>query len=326
MDYVTQNIVLKYLQEFRTDSTSTIARTILKENPGLFTDFESARTYIRYYRGQSGSVNRSKIDVEHYIPRVNIPEPVEQNYEPYILNKEDYPLLIGADAHVPYHSRDAIELFLEYGLTMKPKPNTIILLGDWADFYKLSSWNIDPTMPDIKQELEMLKTILTNIRKLFPKTKIIYKYGNHEERYDRYLMTRAPEIFHLPNTHLKEQLELDKLGIEVVTDKRLIKAWHLTLLHGHEYKFSINNPVSPSRGLFVKAKKSAICGHFHQKTEYSEPTITGHVIRDWSIGCLCDLHPLYMPLNKWTNGFATVSITDDFYTVSNKEIISNRIV
>ena len=90
MDYVTQNIVLKYLQEFRTDSTSTIARTILKENPGLFTDFESARTYIRYYRGQKGSYNRSKIDVEHYIPRVEIPEPIEQNYEPYIRNKDEW--------------------------------------------------------------------------------------------------------------------------------------------------------------------------------------------------------------------------------------------
>jgi hypothetical protein len=39
--------------------------------------------------------------------------------------------------------------------------------------------------------------------------------------------------------------------------------------------------------------------------------VQGNVIRSYSTGCLCELHPDYMPLNDWQHGCAVISIDDD---------------
>lgn len=319
------DIVKEYLTKYPYSSTRYIAKLIYKEVPQLFKEEESARLIVRYYRGVAGETNRKKLSPFSYKPQIVLPEPDEDDsYEPYLLEGDVYPILVGADAHMPFHNQDAVEMFFDYGLKIKPK--TILLLGDWLDFYLLSHWVTDPRKRNAEDELAMFNKLLTQVRTAFPDVKIVFKYGNHEERWDDYVKTHAPEIFHVPTTHLRAQLNFDALNIDVVSDKRIIKAGHLHIIHGHEYKFNISNPVNPARGLYLRAKKSAMCGHFHQTSEHTESAINGDIVTCWSIGALCGLHPEYMPLNRWNLGFATVDMVNNSFVVSNKRIINNKLV
>ena len=148
-----------------------------------------------------------------------------------------------------------------------------------------------------------------------------------EEWWDKYFYQKAPELWELDSMHLHEFLELRKNHITWIGNKRIVKYHKLFIIHGHEYKQGINNPVSASRGVFLKAKDSVLVSHFHQTSENSEATIDDKIITCYSTGCLCDLHPEYSPLNpKWNHGFAEITNDEDFYFVTNKRIIEGRII
>jgi hypothetical protein len=56
--------------------------------------------------------------------------------------------------------------------------------------------------------------------------------------------------------------------------------------------------------------------------------MNGKIITTWSVGCLCELNPAYMPLNRWNNGFAMVELDsngEDFY-FHNKRIYKGKIL
>ncbi len=77
----------------------------------------------------------------------------------------------------------------------------------------------------------------------------------------------------------------------------------------------------------MRAKANIIGGHQHQTSEHTESNINGKVVGAWSVGCLCDLHPKYRPVNKWNHGFAIVKqFKDGSFEVHNKKIIDGKIV
>ena len=319
------NIVKEYLIKYPSISSNRLSKLLLNDVPDLFKNIDSARNMIRYYRGANGNKNRKSINVDSYIPKINIPESDEKEYLPYIIdiNENTFPIMAGADVHIPYHDQDALEIFIERAVEIKAK--TIILAGDWIDCYQVSNWQKDPRNRKVKEEIEIFNQVLDMIQKNTT-AKIIFKYGNHEERFDNYLMNNAPELFELEEMHLDKILKLKERNIDVVKDKRLIKINHLYLIHGHEYKFAISNPVNPARGLYLRAKKNTLCFHFHQSSEHTESAINGDIVTTWSGGCLCSLNPLYMPLNKWNHGFVEIYNDDDFFNIRNRKIVNYRLV
>lgn len=317
-------IVKEYLIKYPTLSSRKIASLVYNENKLIFDDEEKIRSIIRYYRGAMGNKNRDDLSLESYIPKISLPPEDDCIYTPYIIDDEnDFPILLGGDVHVPYYNQDALEIFIERIYSMKPK--TIILVGDWIDFYMISKFQHDPRKRSVKEEIDIFNMILDDIQKA-SNAKIIYKFGNHEERFDNYIMNKAPELFQLETIHLENVLKLKERNISVVDNKRIIRINHLNLIHGHEYVFSISNPVNPARGLFNRAKKTSMCFHFHQTSEHTEPTISGEIISAWSVGSLCNLHPDYMPLNKWNNGFAEITNEDNFFNVRNRKIINYKLL
>jgi len=279
----------------------------------------------RFYCNECGKWSKEIVDYEQQ-PVALIPDGESIDFSPVVLGPENYPMLIGSDAHIPYHDRRAVELFILRGKSIRAK--TIIFDGDWLDCYQLSSFQRDPKQRSIEEEIATANSIFAIFRKEFPEARIIFKLGNHEDRYDYYLMRHAPELYGLKSIHLSSlpELGLDALKIETVSNKRIIRAGHLHIIHGHEYPGGMTAPVSPARGLYLKAKKSAMEGHFHQTSEHTETAINGDVVTCWSIGCLCDLHPQYMPLNKWNHGFAEIMEEDGFFVVRNRRIIENRLL
>lgn len=318
-------IVKEYLNKYPSISSVKLAKLLYNDIPGTFNNIDHARCLIRYYRGANGEKNRKEIDINNYKPKINIPESDEIDFSNYELklNDESSPILIGGDVHIPYHDQDALEIFIERAIDIKAK--TIILAGDWIDFYQASCFQKDPRNRSVKEEIDIFNSILDMIQKN-TNAKIIYKYGNHEERFDNYLMNNAPQLFELEEMHLDKILKLKERNIDVVKDKRIIKINHLNVIHGHEYKFAISNPVNPARGLYMKAKKLAICYHFHQSSEHNESSISGEITTTWSGGCLCDLRPQYMPLNKWNLGLTEIYNDDNFFNLRNRKIVNYRLV
>lgn len=318
-------LVKEYLLKYPYLGSRRLARLLHNEFPLEFRDVELARRVIRYYRGSSGDIDKAKLTEETFIPKVEMPESDEILYEPFGLTKEFFPVMIGSDAHVPYHDQDVLELFVERAITIKAK--TFILNGDWIDFHLLSRFVKDPRKRDVLGEIEQLCEILRIIHETVPEARIVYKFGNHEERFDLYLMNAAPELFKLPEMRLSFLLKQRCPFVEIVEMKRVIHAEGLNIVHGHEYKHSIISPVNPARGLFIRAKKSAICGHFHQTSEHSEPTIEDKLITTWSTGCMCDRHPQYMPLNNWNHGFAEIHWDEEgLYHVRNRRVVNYKLL
>jgi len=99
-------------------------------------------------------------------------------------------------------------------------------------------------------------------------------------------------------------------------------------IHGHEYIGGISAPVNVARGLYLRGKVSAFQGHNHATSEHSETDMNGKIVTTWSIGCLSELHPDYMPLNKWNHGFAMVDLdhNGDDYEFKNKRIYNGKVL
>jgi len=234
-----------------------------------------------------------------------LPRAVPRSYSPFQLSGVGDWLVL-SDLHVPYHERAAIEAAVDQGV--KDRVCGVLLNGDILDSHELSTFDKDPDAPRYKAERKAALRLFGYLRHHFPRARIIYKSGNHEDRLASYLMRRAPALYNMKCTQFQEIMELDSFGIEYVGDKRVIRLGKLNIIHGHEYKPNIQAPVNPARGLFLRTKGSALCGHFHQTSEHHEPTINGKPQGCWSTGCLCQLSPQYMPLNKWNLGFAIVNV------------------
>jgi predicted phosphodiesterase len=270
--------------------------------------------------------NNGAKQTDKYVgPRLN-PGRVN-DYTPFHLEAQR--ALILSDVHIPYHNREALMMALQYGKDFGA--DCIVLNGDIIDCYQLSNFCKDPKERKFNEELSELHNFLSDLRENF-KGEIIYKMGNHEERYERFLLTQAKDIEGITDPEGLDILSWEsithakKYGHKIVTNKRIIKAGKLNIGHGHEFGKSIFSPVNPARGFYLRAKCSFIGGHYHQTSEHIERDLNGSIAGCWSTGCLCDLNPAYMPLNRWNLGFSAVEIEGDQFTVHNKKILHGRIV
>lgn len=314
-----RKVVLEYLLKYRTLPSRTIAKALFERERQYFPTLDAARSCVRIYRGQQGEKMREQTREENIVERIVIPKSESVPYVQYDLT--DFPIMVGSDVHLPYHSEEALDMFLNYACKIGAK--TILFNGDFFDFYELSRFCKDARKRKFAEEIDMGRELLHQISKSF---KVVFKTGNHEDRYRKYLESNAPALLGLPCTELGDILQAQEYGIDMVDMKRIIKAKKLYILHGHEYVGGTVSPVNPARGIYLKAKKSTLCGHFHQASEHTESAIDGRIVTCWSVGCLCGLNPEYMPLNKWSNGFAEIQEDGDSFMVRNYRIFNGKIL
>lgn len=306
-------------KQFPDAPSRTLAKKLQAE-VGTIT-LERARGFIRSSRGVCGKKSR-QYAVAPRAPgkagtKPQIPPSQAETWEPFQLTGGRVAVI--SDVHVPYHSQVAIESAIAH--LKKRKPNTLLLNGDIGDFYSISRWQKNPKLRDLKKELDAQVQFLQWIRSQFPKAAIVYKAGNHEDRWDHWLWNCAPEISDHPRMRLSEWLELEKLGIEWVADERPIMAGKLPIFHGHELGKSIFSPVNPARGAFLRTHHTVMVGHSHQTSGHADTNLWHEEVFIWSTGCLCDLTPKYARVNRWNWGFAEVEIHDaKTFDVSNYRI------
>jgi len=329
------DVAREYRRRFPEMPTLTLARKMYAENHLMFKNLESARSVLRNIAGKSG---------KDYIPKRNTEfiEAEPRPYNPYNIpesDETDYPVFeikggrIGlvSDIHAPFHSISAISAAIEYYI--KNPIDTLVINGDFFDFYGGSRFLKDPRKRKMSEEIDIGCELL----KVFQKElgcKIIFKYGNHDERFEHYLWQKVQEIPQLADMHEIQNLNLEQaiktrlpdLNFEVVDKKRLIDFCGLTILHGHEMGGSVFSPVNIARGLFLRGGESGVCGHHHQTSEHTQPTSRGRMVTTWSLGCLCELNPEWLPINKWNHGFAYVEGEGNEYHMKNMRILKGKIL
>jgi predicted phosphodiesterase len=304
--------------------TMKLARIMFNENPLLFTDSEAARAKLRQIENKYGKNNiykTNKIMDERPKNPYNLPQSDEAIYQPYEIKAKR--LLVLSDIHIPYHNIESLTCAFDFAKC--EKPDAILLNGDTIDFFGLSRFSKDPKARSFANELNTFKEFMDILKKTF-NAKIYFKIGNHEERYFHFLWMKAHEIVGVQEFELENIIKSRAEGIEIIKDKRIIKAGDLNIIHGHEFGGSVFSPVNIARGLFLKGKVSAMQGHNHCSSEHSESNMNGELTTTWSVGCLCELHPAYLPINKWNHGFAIVDIDGQNFEVRNKRIHKGKIL
>lgn len=265
--------------------------------------------------------------LESLSPNANplgLPTSLEQEQKPFKLPVSHNDILLINDIHIPYHNIAALTAALKYG--MDNEVNTVIINGDLIDFYAISRFDKDPRKRNLANEINMTREFLATLRKLFPSQNIYFKLGNHDVRWEHYIMNKAPDLLGLGEFDLSSVLHLADHNIFCIPDKQIIHAGKLTILHGHELGKSVFSPVNVARGLYMRAKDNAICGHNHQVSHHTEPNINGKVVACWSVGCLSELHPDYAPYNKYSHGFAHIRVfEDESFEVQNFSVINGKV-
>jgi predicted phosphodiesterase len=322
---ITSNIVKEYLGKFPKTPSLTLARKIYNENNEVFSNIEHVRSTIRVYRGKSGSKLREEIkNNQFYNQAPTLPKSEKENKPTYIFPTQCNRILIISDIHCPYHDNEAIEAALNYGV--ERKANTVLINGDLIDFYGISRFEKDPRKRGVKYEIDCAKQILKYIRHKFPLATIIFYMGNHDHRWTKYMLNKAPELLDIEEFSLYHILGLAELQIHLLDNNRGTKAGKLNIRHGHEFFGS--GGVFPARSYFLKAKDNILVSHAHKTSEYTTPDINKKINGGFSIGCLSDLSPDYAPNSEYNLGFAFVKIIDNngSFIVENKRIIDGKVM
>jgi len=137
-------------------------------------------------------------------------------------------LLFVPDTHSPYHDERAVRLVMRVGKAFKP--NTLVIGGDFADFYAVSSHSKDPervAKTSFQEEVRVTRELLAKFRKLAKDA--IFVEGNHEDRFRRYIQDKAPELRGIAT--FSELLHLHALRYKIVPYKTHVDIGSLSVTH-----------------------------------------------------------------------------------------------
>jgi hypothetical protein len=307
----------------------TLAKRLAKEANGAITVDQARKRICRQF-GVNGKDHRKRVPaVAARAPRQagevrTMPKSMAEPWTPHTMK------VVGAvgilsDVHVPYHSEIAVAAAV--GFLRDQNLAGLLLNGDIADFYAISRYMKDPKQRDFKGELEAVRDFIAYLRQEFPDIPMIYKLGNHEERWQHWLWQHAAEISDDPRMSLCAWLDLEKHGITLVENQRPIMLGQLPVFHGHELPRGMAAPVNVARGVWMRMKGTGLVGHHHRTSNHAESDWRHRETANWSVGCLCDLTPEYSRVNAWNWGAAMVNVHENgTFDVHNYRIMGDGTV
>lgn len=232
--------------------------------------------------------------------------------------------LIIPDCHRPFHSRKAYNIMLEAASFVGV--DEVVLLGDYVDFYQVSRYPKDPRVCTLLQE-EVSSAIegLDEIDALFPQAKKVYLEGNHEQRFEKYLIEKAPGLFGV--TEIRFLFELN----------RRVNWTYLPFGRSQLYKVlgselhAFHRPKASTPKLHIgRTLVSSVYGDIHKIERAHAVSLDGHHLIAVCPGWLGDVSSRvfdYMPsVPQWQLGFAIVCLdtsSNDFF-IESFEIKNNQ--
>lgn len=318
-------VAKEFCQKHPEMQSLTLAKMLAKQHPKLYRNVEAARSHIRNIRGNSGNRNRHNIrDKSLFRPNgksgelFKMPESLAQPWTKFELDGPCKVLSL-SDIHIPYHDPEAIKLAVAEG--RRHKIDTVLVNGDLFDFYQGSTFEKDPEKREMTEEIRLGVKFMLWLQQQFKHARCIFKLGNHDERWERYVCRNAPVLWGLDHVRLpgvlghvfgdetdSQSWNIADYGWEIVGDKRPVMAGKLAIWHGHELPRGISSPVNPARGLYLKIRGTGLMGHCHQTSQHTEGTWERDEVACWSQGCLSDLTPEYARINKYNSGAAIIHV------------------
>lgn len=136
-------------------------------------------------------------------------------------------VLLVPDCHHPYSDKRAWQVLLQAG--REYRPDIIVVLGDFADFYAVSSHSKNPNRRhNLESEVEAVNEALDELDALGARKRIFIS-GNHEDRLERYLADHAPALFNM--VRVRDLFRLSERGWQYVPYKRHARVGKLFLTH-----------------------------------------------------------------------------------------------
>lgn len=208
-------------------------------------------------------------------------------------------LLLVPDAHHPYQSEVAWDVMM--AAARRFRPDRIIILGDFVDFYSVMSHAKDPGRSvSLPQELASAIEGLKQLGSLGAKHKY-YVEGNHEDRLPRYLAAKCPELHSMLNA--PALLKLKELGWSYTPYRQFVKIGHLHITH---------DTGSAGPDAHIRARSDfegcVVIGHTHRMATHYSGNAKGEVHVGASFGWLGDPDAIDYMTNirikrSWTHGF-----------------------
>lgn len=206
------------------------------------------------------------------------------------------------DIHAPYIHADAFHTAMAFLRAFDP--DVVFVLGDVIDFYQLSRFSKSPTrLTELQYDIDQAVWALKWIRKSAPKAKIYFLKGNHEERLNKFLWTKAAELISLRDLTVPHLLELNQPDINmeyVETGSMMYRG--ILVKHGNVVRARSGYTAT---GELEKAWISGVSGHTHRLSQIYKTNFAG--MFTWlESGCLCKLDPEYAEgqITDWQHGLS----------------------
>jgi predicted phosphodiesterase len=215
--------------------------------------------------------------------------------------------------HIPAHNYDFYKAFLSYLKDNKSEISGLIIAGDFVDMMPLSNHdkgNISTVTLDY--EYNEANVVLNEIEAILaPSIHKAYIWGNHEDRYNRYMRQVDNSKLGAALQSPTEALNLLSRGYTVLEDWKksyVTLGGYLDVLHGE-----FTNIHTAKKHLDTY-RKSCLFFHTHRKQIYTE----GHM-GAFNCGSMGDFknsafgYASRAMVDSWTNAFAVVNIDSDGY-------------
>lgn len=297
-----------------------------KELPYQFAGLKKVlQTYLAQ-KQDNNIAKRTSINIlDEFDPEFEFDDGDYEVLQPYqLLPGQEYKALVISDIHIPYHDINVLKTAIHYG--KKEGVNVVILNGDILDMHGGSSKFVRiPHKKNLMQEIEDGRRFIAQLRKIFPSEKILFKVGNHEARFDDYIMRKCPELWNMDILNLRDALQLKSHNVEFVASSQTIIAGKLMIAHGHEWGGG-GGGINAARAMFLKANYNLLIGHFHRTQDFTFRNAMDETHAVFVNGCLCHLRPEYLPNNNWNHGFSIVEVKKSGkFIVYNKRIVDGMV-
>lgn len=323
-------IILDYIAKYPNAPARVLARKIFEENKQFFDSQEKVYGRVKYYFGVNGNYCRSRIKTDKFLRESKeytkmLPESSAEKRQRYKLPIGIKKLGVFGDVHIPYQDNEA--LLTMFDKFEEEEVDAIYINGDLLDFYSLSFHEKDPRKAKFKDEIQAGKEFLEYVRERFLGIPIYFIPGNHENRLERYLRTKAVELLDMDEFRLDVLLQVGATRIEYIPFRTRVSFGNYLIEHGD--KIPGAGGVVPARTALMRLKTNVIINHFHKTSSSSQRVYNvenSSTINGYSLGCMCELEPEYLEINEWNHGFAILYKDKNNISVRNFKIENGIII
>lgn len=229
--------------------------------------------------------------------------------------------IIGDTQH-PFHdakSLAVVEQFLE-----ELQPDYLFYNGDMQDFYQISKFDKDPRrITEMQSDIDSTRAMFRHHKVILPNTDKKLLGGNHEDRLQKFLWTKASEFSSLQCLSISELFHLEEYEIDYIPYECGVMINDVFLIiHG---SFVSAHSSYTAKRMFERHGGCGICNHSHRGGTYYKRNRFG-VFGWWENFCLCSLEPDWIRYPDWQQGFSLVHFFGKHFWVEQMPIIDHEFI